>query len=91
MRRNGMAHKQLIAALGLLVAVAPVSATVRENPADDTPTASANGKFCLRVEAATGSKVETVQCMTREEWHAQGVDLDREWAEEGVILDRQPA
>ena len=86
-----MAHKKLIAALGLLMAAAPLSASVREIPAGDTPIASANGKYCLRVEANTGSKVETVQCLTREEWVAQGVDLDREWAEEGVVLDGQPA
>jgi hypothetical protein len=86
-----MAHKYLIAALGLLAAATPLSASVYDNPAGDTPTASANGKFCLRVEAITGSRIETVQCMTREEWAAQGVDLDREWAKEGVVLDRLPA
>ena len=86
-----MAHKYLAAALGLLAAASPLSASVRDNPAGATPVESANGKFCLRVEAVTGSKVETVQCMTREEWIAQGVDLDREWAKEGVVLDGQPA
>ena len=85
-----MAHKHLIVVLGLVVG-APLSASVHDNPAGDTPTASANGKFCLKVEPLTGSKVETVQCMTREEWDAQGVDLDREWAKEGVVLDRLPA
>ena len=86
-----MAHKHLIMALGLLVVASPLGAAVHDNPAGDTPTASANGKFCLKVEPLTGSKVETVQCMTREEWVAQGVDLDREWAKEGVILEGQPA
>jgi hypothetical protein len=86
-----MAHKHLVAALALLAGASPLSASVHGNPAGDTPTASANGKFCLRVEAVTGSKIETVQCMTREEWVGQGVDLDREWAREGVVLDGQPA
>jgi hypothetical protein len=90
-RRNGMAHKHLIAALGLLVAASPLSASVRDNPAGDTPVESANGKFCLKVEPNTGSKVENIVCMTREEWDAQGVDLDREWAKEGVVLTGQPA
>ena len=85
-----MAHKHLIAALGLLAAASPVAGSVREIPAGDTPTASANGKYCLRVEAVTGSRVETILCMSREDWTAQGVDLDREWAEEGVVLDGQP-
>ena len=86
-----MAHRYLIAAIGLLAAAAPLSASVHDNPAGATPVESANGKFCLRVEAITGSKVETIQCMTREEWVAQGVDLDREWAKEGVVLESQPA
>ena len=86
-----MVHKHCLAVIGLLLAASPVGATGRENPPSDTPTASANGKYCLRVEAVTGSKVEKIECMTREEWVAQGVDLDREWAREGVVLDGQPA
>ena len=86
-----MAHKQVIVAIGLLVAATPVSASVRENPAGDTPVESANGKYCLRVEANTGNRMEKIECMTREEWDAQGVDLDREWAKEGVVLEGQPA
>ena len=84
-----MAHRYLIAALALVAA--PAFASVHDNPAGDTPVESANGKFCLKVEPNTGSKVETIQCMTREEWVAQGVDLDREWAKEGVVLDGVPA
>ena len=84
-----MAHRYLTTALALIAA--PAFASVGSNPAGDTPVESANGKFCLRVEAITGSRIETVQCMTREEWVAQGVDLDREWAREGVVLTGQPA
>ena len=62
------------------------SAAHASAPPTTEPTPSANGKYCLRVEAVTGSKVQTVQCMTREQWVAQGVDLDEEWAEEGVVL-----
>ena len=70
-----------------LLAIAAIAAPVSTaSPAGPEPTVSANGKYCLRVEASTGRRVETVECMTRQQWAEQGVDLDKEWAEDGVIL-----
>ncbi len=82
-----MAHKKLVAAFGMIVAATAVSAT---NPEPTTmtaaPMASADAKYCLRVEPATGSRLEFVLCLTRQEWAEQGVDLDKEWAKEGVAI-----
>ena len=81
-----MAHKQLILALGMFVAVSPVSATTQDPIPTTAPAGTPETKYCMRVEPATGSRIETVQCWTREEWAAQGVDVDKDWAEEGVSV-----
>ena len=41
-------------------------------------------RYCLRVDPPTGSRIETIQCRTRDEWWALDVDVDREWADNGV-------
>jgi uncharacterized protein YjhX (UPF0386 family) len=38
----------------------------------------------MRVEPHTGSRLETVECWTREQWAMADVDLDKEWPKEGV-------
>jgi len=48
------------------------------------PAGDANTRYCLRVDPNTGSRMETVQCRTREDWAQLEVDVDREWAENGV-------
>jgi hypothetical protein len=35
-------------------------------------------------EPVTGSRLETVECFTREEWAEGGVDVDKDWPKEGV-------
>ena len=40
--------------------------------------------YCLRVDPLIGSRVETIQCKTRDGWAELGVDVDQEWAENGV-------
>jgi uncharacterized protein YjhX (UPF0386 family) len=41
----------------------------------------------MRIEAVTGTRIETVECWTREEWAAQGVDVDKDWPKEGVAVE----
>lgn len=41
-------------------------------------------RYCLRVDPPTGSRIETIQCMTREEWADLDVNVDAEWAQNGV-------
>ena len=80
-------HKQLIVALSLIVAASHLSASqpgpTRESMA---PPGMPSTRYCLRVEPNTGSRMETVQCRTREEWAELDVDVDLEWADNGVRL-----
>jgi hypothetical protein len=36
------------------------------------------------VDPPTGSRIETIQCRTREDWAELDVDVDQEWAQNGV-------
>lgn len=81
-----MSHRKLAAAFGLIVvAVSPVLAHVPE-PDDmaGAPAAGPDARYCLRVEAGTGTRLERIRCWTREQWTELGVDVDKEWAKEGV-------
>ena len=77
-----MAHKALITALGLIAATSPASAS--HDPASPAPVGTAETKYCMYIEAITGSRLEQVKCWTREEWAENGVDVDEDWAREGV-------
>lgn len=80
-----MAHKALFAALIIAAAASPASATSGDRSQMATaPSGSASTKYCMRLEALTGSRVEQVKCWTREDWASQGVDVDRDWAANGV-------
>jgi len=48
------------------------------------PAGSPTTRYCLRVDPLTGSRIETIECRTRDDWAALEVDVDREWAENGV-------
>ncbi len=78
-----MARKQLVLALTMIIAALPVSA------AGTPPTApalagTAQTRYCMHIEAITGSRLEKVKCWTRDEWAEQGVDVEQDWAREGV-------
>lgn len=82
-----MAHRKLVVAIGMIIAASPVSAANPEPPfATGAPLASPNAKYCMRIEAITGSRIEKVRCWTRQEWAEQGVDVDQEWSKEGVAV-----
>jgi hypothetical protein len=36
------------------------------------------------VDPLPGSRLETIQCRTREDWALLEVDVDQEWAQNGV-------
>ena len=81
-----MAHRELLFALGMIAAASPVAAS---RPEPTPPTAPAGGpetRYCLRVEPHTGTRIESVECWTREEWAAAEVDVDQEWPKEGVRI-----
>lgn len=82
-----MALKLSAFALSLIIAAAPLSAAQPEMDAGaGAPAAGPDAKYCLRVDPFTGSRIETIQCWTREQWVDQGVDVDKEWAKEGVAV-----
>lgn len=72
-----MAHRVLFA-LGMIAAASPASASTQ------APAGSAETRYCMRIEASTGTYIEEVLCWTRGQWAEQGVDVDRDWSEEGV-------
>jgi hypothetical protein len=81
-----MAHKLSVVALGTIVFASAVSAAnVQPMPTTTgAPAGTPETRYCLRVDPITGSRIETIQCRTREEWAQLEVDVDEEWAENGV-------
>jgi hypothetical protein len=55
-------------------------------PATPAPPGTPETRYCLRVDPLIGSRIETIQCKTRDEWAALEVDVDQEWAENGVAV-----
>ena len=82
-----MAPKTLALALALSViaVAAPVSAASEDRTQmTAAPPGTPDTRYCMWVEAVTGTRVERVQCWTRADWAEQGVDVDKDWAREGV-------
>jgi hypothetical protein len=79
-----MAHKGLIAALSVTVATSAAASQTTELRPATAPPGTAQTRYCMRIEAITGSRMEQVRCWTRAEWAEQEVDVDQEWAKEGV-------
>ena len=82
-----MSHKKLAVALSLIVAGSPALAQTAMDTGTGAPVAGRDARYCLRVEAVTGTRLERILCRTRQEWIHLGVDLDREWAKEGVSVN----
>ena len=82
-----MRHMKWTVISSLMVAASPVLAQGPErDPAAGAPAAGPDARYCMRVEAHTGTRVERVHCWTRRRWAEEGVDLDKEWAREGVTV-----
>jgi hypothetical protein len=80
-----MRHTKMFAAFGMIAAISPaIAAQPEATPQEGAPAATADARYCLRVEPITGSRIEMILCETRQEWSLLGVDVDREWAKEGV-------
>lgn len=74
-----MAFNRSILLLAIAAAM-PSAAIAQQEPA---PPGTPATRYCMRV-TLTGNIIEPVRCWTRDEWAAQGVDVDREWAREGI-------
>lgn len=79
-----MALKELALALSMIVATPAVASVQDVGPAMGAPAGTPETRYCMRIEAITGSRLEELKCWTRAEWAEQGVDVDKEWAKEGV-------
>lgn len=80
-----MALKRWILAFGSIAAASAASASQPEPaPVAGAPDAGPDARYCMRIEAITGSRLEELKCWTRDEWAEQGIDVDEEWAKEGV-------
>ena len=80
-----------LALLVLIAAASPAWASQPESaPQWGAPAAPPFARYCLRVDPITGSRMETIQCKTREEWARLDVNLDQEWAENGVRVVTTP-
>jgi hypothetical protein len=78
-----MASTALMMALSMVTAASAVQQTSDQRPAA-APPGTAQTRYCMRIEAITGSRMEQVRCWTRAEWAEQDVDVDQDWAKEGV-------
>ena len=74
-----MAHPKLAVALSFMLTTLPLAPAQAQAPAGTATT-----RYCLRVDPVTGSRIETIQCRTRDDWASLEVDVDQEWAENGV-------
>jgi hypothetical protein len=81
-----MAHQEWVLALGIIAAASPATANQGPDPyrAQAAPAGNPETRYCMRIEAVTGTRLEEVKCWTREEWAERGVDVDMDWAKEGV-------
>ena len=82
-----MAHKKWLFALSMVAFASPLAASEPDltRPAS-APAGTPETKYCMRIEAVTGTRLESVKCWTREEWAEQGVDVDKDWPKEGVTV-----
>ncbi len=71
----------LLVAVSLIASQNPAAA---QAPAVVAPAGTPETKYCLRVDPLPGSRIETIQCKTRDEWAVLEVDVDQEWSENGV-------
>jgi hypothetical protein len=78
-----MAYTGLVVALGAIIA-SSAAASIQSAEPTTAPAGTSETRYCLHVAPITGSRIEDVQCWTREQWADWGVDIDKEWAKEGV-------
>ena len=72
---------------GLILALSLLAANSQMAPVTPAPPGTPNTRYCLRVDPLIGSRIETIQCKTRDEWATLGIDVDEEWAENGVRVE----
>ena len=82
-----MARKAWLIALTVIAAASPAAATRPPAGMPTAPPGTPETRYCMKVEAVTGTRLERVECWTRAEWADQGVDVDKDWPKEGVAVE----
>ena len=77
-----MTDQALVFVLGTMIAALPIPAAAPGTTR--APAGTPTTRYCLRVDPVIGSRIETIQCRTREDWSELDVDVDQEWAQNGV-------
>ena len=75
-----MKSKLIIVALSTVLIAAPASAkgTDGDSKADKNAAASVDTKkYCIQYDSVVGTRVARTQCLTKDEWKKQHVDVDR--------------
>ena len=73
-----MTSKLIIVALSTVLIAAPVSAKGTEGEGKADKAASVDTKkYCIQYDNVVGTRVARTQCLTKEEWKKQHVDVDR--------------
>jgi len=82
-----MALRTLVLAAALIAAASPLSASrFDRGMGTPAPAGTPATRYCMYVEAATGTRIELLECWTRAEWAENGVDVDQDWPKEGVSV-----
>ena len=82
-----MSHKVWLIALGMVATSSPLLASQPDpNRLKVAPAGTPQTRYCMKIEAVTGTRLERVECWTRQEWADQGVDVDHDWPKEGVAV-----
>lgn len=76
-------HASIIALL-VIAAASPLAASESRNGWGAAPAGTAETRYCMRLAAFTGSRIEPARCWTRAKWAKQGVDVDKDWPREGI-------
>ena len=79
-----MAPRILAVAFSIIVTGTSVAASSPAPVPAVAPPGNAETRYCMRVEPVTGTLLERVKCLTRDQWDFQGVNLDKDWPKEGV-------
>jgi len=77
-----MAHVSSVFALGIVLATTSTTAVKSPAPGDAPAAAAAAAgsaqvkKYCIKVEAFTGSRISKNECKSKADWAREGVDVD---------------
>jgi hypothetical protein len=77
-----MAHVSSVFALGIVLATTSTTAVKSPAPGGAPAAAAAAAgsaqvkKYCIKVEAFTGSRISKSECKSKADWAREGVDVD---------------